>query len=636
MSLYILYIFRCADDSYGSYKTRTAPREVGKYKRATSDTSLLRSHQDVKPFRPHPELSSKDVAEVQPSKPPRKKLELQGRDSPTQSRRSNSPGKLSIENQSSCLKQPPQVAAFQAAEVTTVQHAQKFVAKPLPSLSVQKLHSPSNITNSSGSFVSTVVQRPAMNQQDRSSSSEEPRCSVKDRVKNIEVFTHSPQSSKSQRSAQDPGNRGSLSPVEKERNVADSLELLESSINSSDNIRDRLRPVVKRVETGTPELHGSQERVSSDAADSAKAMPPAVPNRTYRQKASVQNEPLFRKNSFQNHSNGPRPFENKNTGSSNIHNPLNQNSFMNYNQSSGPEPRRSPGQSAPEPQVPARLQGQNRGSNTEQNLRDQNSNLPSQDSRLKPNVSEKNLQKESVQMPGVQSGHKRNYESSFSRSRTHSGTSSNSSLGPDSHHNDKNAANYSNRLQASPHNEQNMRGNSQRNDNRGDNSFESRHQSQDSRAAGRTKNLSGDSRNWRTQLNHVDNHVNQNNSQSDSSARTPNNKPQTNDSPDKKPESISNDEKGRPASHLVTVNHGRQPSAEELECDQKAQELAKVLKDSEKQLSEVLTSDSKKIRMQYLDGILPVDSDQDEQRRPRSGTKTEGSADEKKEKTEDE
>ncbi|XP_053399311.1 uncharacterized protein LOC123558351 isoform X6 [Mercenaria mercenaria] len=628
---------RCADDSYGSYKTRTAPRELGKYKRATSDSSLLRSHQEHKPFRPHPELSSRDVAEVTPNKPPRKKLELQGRNSPTQGYRSNSPGMHHVDNQ----KPAPQVPAFQAAEVSTVQHAQKSMAKPLPLISVQKLNSPSSVSNSSGSFVSTVVQRPAMNQQEKTPTADEPaRCSVKDRIKNIEVFSHSPLSSKNQRQSGDHGDRGSLSLEEKEINAADSLEQLESSIKSSDSFRDRLRPVVKRTETDkTVDQHVPSERVSTDAADSVRMTPP-VPNRTYRQKQpSVQNEPVFRKNSFQNHNAAPRPYENKNSGSVNIHNPLNQNNFVNYNQGFGSESKRSPGQSVPEPQVPARPQKQNLGSNNEQNLRDQNSSIPSPDSRLKPNYSDESVQnRDNTQTSGVSSGQKRNYESSFSRSRNHSSGSSNNSLGPESHQSDKSVANFHNRLPPNTQNEQNMRGNSQRNDHRGDNSFEHRHQqSHDRRSPGQSRNSTNESRNLKSHLQHVDNHsVNRNNSQSDPSSRTSNYDTQNKDSPDKMRDSVTNSDKDRHGSQLVTVNHGRQPSAEELECDQKAQELAKVLKDSDKQLSEVLTSDSKKIRMQYLDGLLPVDSDQGEERRPRSGTKTEGSAEEKKEKTEDE
>ncbi|XP_060599682.1 uncharacterized protein LOC132753256 [Ruditapes philippinarum] len=625
---------RCADDSYGSYKTRTAPRELGKYKRTSSDTSLLRSHQDSKPFRPHPDLNSRDVAEITPNKPPRKKLELHGRNSPTQGYRSNSPALHGVDSQ----KPAPQVPAFQPAEVSTVQHAQKSMAKPLPQVSVQKLTSPSSVSNTSGSFVSTVVQRPAMNQaQEKTLTEEELRCSVKDRVKNIEVFSHSPVSSKSQRQSGDPANKGSISPDEKDVNAADSLEQLESSIKSSDSFRDRLRPVVKRVDNDKPEQQVTPERVSTDAADSVRVTPPVVPNRTYRQKQpSVPNEPVFRKNSFQNH-NAPRPYESRNSGSANIHNPLNHNNYNNYKPGSVPESKRSPGQSVPEPQVPARPQKQNLGPYNEQNLRDQNSNIPSPDTRLKPNYTDENVQKrENTQTPTLSSGNKRNYEKSFSRSRTHSSGSSNNSHNSDSHQSDKNVANFHTRLPGNTQSEQNVRGNSHRNDQRGD-SFEHRPQSHDHRSPGQSRNSSSELRNVRSHLHHVDNHVaSRNNSQSESSSRTNNYDAPCTDVSNKSRGSVTNPEKDRHGSHLVTVNHGRQPSAEELECDQKAQELAKVLKDSDKQLSEVLTSDSKKIRMQYLDGLLPVDSDEGQERRPRSGTKTEPSAEEQKDKTDNE
>ena len=633
---FILYIFRCADDSYGSYKTRTAPRELGKYKRTSSDTSLLRSHQDPKPFRPHPDLNSRDVAEITPNKPPRKKLELQGRNSPTQGYRSNSPAMHGVDSQ----KPAPQVPAFQAAEVSTVQHAQKSMAKPLPQVSVQKLNSPSSASNTSGNFVGTVVQRPAMNQpQEKTPSTDEARCSVKDRVKNIEVFSHSPVSSKSQRQSGDAGNKGAYSPDEKEVNAADSLEQLESSIKSSDSFRDRLRPVVKRIDNDKPDqLVAAPEHAGTDAADSVRMTPPVVPNRTYRQKQpSVQNEPVYRKNSFQNH-NAPRPYENRNAANANIHNPLNQNNFVNYNQSPGSDPKRSPGQSVPEPQVPARPLKQNLGSYNEQNLRDQNSNIPSPDLRLKPKYTDENVQKrENTQTSGVSSGQKRNYEKSFSRSRTHSSGSSNNSLGSEGHQNDKNVANFHTRLPANTQNELNMRGNSHRNDQRADNSFEHRSQSQDYRSPGQTRNSESELRNARSHLHHVDNHnANRNTSQSESGSRTNSYDTQNTDVSNKSQGSVTSPDKDRHGSHLVTVNHGRQPSAEELECDEKAHELAKVLKDSEKQLSEVLTSDSKKIRMQYLDGLLPVDPDQGQERRPRSGTKTEPPAEGQKDKAEDE
>ncbi|XP_012941655.1 protein Shroom2 [Aplysia californica] len=51
-------------------------------------------------------------------------------------------------------------------------------------------------------------------------------------------------------------------------------------------------------------------------------------------------------------------------------------------------------------------------------------------------------------------------------------------------------------------------------------------------------------------------------------------------------------------------SHSRQPSQEELECDQKAQELAQELADKEHKLSEVLRLDATKKRMQYMDGLF--------------------------------
>ncbi|KAL4229933.1 melanosome organization [Mactra antiquata] len=637
---------RCADDSYGSYKTRTAPREVGKYTRTTSDSSLLHSHRERKGFAPHGDLSSKDVAEITPNKPPRKKLELQGRNSPTQGYRSQSPSMPGVENHVTSQKPPSHLPTYQSAEVTSVQHPHKSMARPLQGLSVHKYASSSS---SSGSFVSTVVQRPTMSPQDRSPTPEEQRTSVRDRVKNIEVFTHSPLGS-GQRAQTPTGRRGSTSPESKrETNVANSLEELESSIKSADSFRDRLRPVVKKLDPEQNEIRSSTDNLSnSDVADSVKlSPPPEIPSRTYRQKASTPNEPVYRRNSFQKHNAVPRPYESKTTNSANIHNPLNQNNFMNYKPGTSPEPMRSPSQSVPEPQVPARIQKSVSGSSIEQQTyRDQNSNIPSPESRL--NHSDDRIQvKDNTQLNNsVQSGQKRNYESSFSRSRNLSGGNTPNNV--EIRYHDKTVANNHNRHSNNTSSDQSFNdknisykneqrvGHSSRTEFKGDNSFETRSKpspSVDQKSSSR--NYNGDSHSWRSDVNHTDNQsVPQNKQQSVSNVQTKGHS--LKEVKDDQGQSSNSDAKDKQGSHLVTVNHGRQASAEEIECDKKAKELAKVLKGSDKVLSDVLTSDSKKIRMQYLDGILPVETDVVEERRPRTGTKNSVSTEEEKEKKEDE
>ncbi|XP_076446554.1 uncharacterized protein LOC143283964 isoform X2 [Babylonia areolata] len=54
----------------------------------------------------------------------------------------------------------------------------------------------------------------------------------------------------------------------------------------------------------------------------------------------------------------------------------------------------------------------------------------------------------------------------------------------------------------------------------------------------------------------------------------------------------------------VMVSHGRQPSQEELECDLRAKELAREVAESEKKLSDVLSTDASKKRMKYMDGLF--------------------------------
>ncbi|KAH9488165.1 hypothetical protein Btru_064919, partial [Bulinus truncatus] len=58
-----------------------------------------------------------------------------------------------------------------------------------------------------------------------------------------------------------------------------------------------------------------------------------------------------------------------------------------------------------------------------------------------------------------------------------------------------------------------------------------------------------------------------------------------------------------------SAGHSRQPSQEELECDQKAQQLAHELANKEQKLSEVLRLDSTKKRMQFMDGLFSESTD---------------------------
>lgn len=613
--MFLSCVFRCADDSYGSYKTQ-ATREVGKYKRATSDTTLLRSHQDPKSFRPLPELDGKDIAET-PSKPPRKKLEL---DSPNQGRRSKSPNMPAGNSH----RGMPQVTAYQPPEVSSVQHAQKLVAKPLRS-------NPGHNMNSSGRFVDTVVQQPAMNSVDRNEQQNEegPRTSVKDRVKNIEVFSHSPGSNKAsaQRSGQTNGPTSkAFSDDQHPSNVhqpsVDSLEQLESTTRN-DSFRDRLRPVVRKSESESEEVKpshtspsGHSHQQSADDSENMKNMPPMVPNRTYKQTG-------YRMDQYSNR--GPKPYENKSNSSANIHSPLGPSNFMN-NYKSDPVPeKRSPGQSLPEPQVPSR--SSKPGWTNDQLTPDQNANVSSQEMRLKNYRDEHVQNKENTQHSSVQSGQKRNYDKSFSRNRNSSGGSSNNSSMSDPH----SVGSFQNWHSGNTHSDKQMGSHSHRLDNRGDNNTEQKH----------SPSYSGSAPN-RSSYNRSPVQQNQAPEQSHSNTpntRIPNQSPasirksepiEMKPNPNKEANSPSSDRKGSPVG--IPVNHARQPSAEELECDQKAQELAKVLKDSDKELCDVLSSESKKSRMQYLDGIFHTQPGVVEERRPRSGTaKSDKQADEKEE-----
>lgn len=605
-------IFRCADDSYGSYKTQ-ATREVGKYKRTTSDTSVLRFHPDHKPFRPLPDFDGKDLSENTPSKPPRKKLEL-GVDSPKQSNRSNSPNMLGGNSQ----RGMPQVHAYQPPEVSSVSHAQKMVAKPLHGQPTQKLNTPSAMPGSSGSFVGTVVQRPAMSPEDHSpqASDEANRPSVKDRVKNIEVFSHSPGSSKPnvQRSVHPASAGEKLASVSVQPQSTDSLEQLESTTRN-DSFRDRLRPVIKKTDDDCKDDIGASQadmvtqQPWTDNAESVKGMPPMVPNRTYKQQTGWKDQYANR---------GPKPYGNKSNSSANIHSPVGSNkNTNNYKTDSVPEPKRSPSHSVPEPQVPSRSSKPSWGSD---NLtQDQNSSISSQDSRSSNHGDDLLPNKDNTKVhSSVHSGQKRNYDKSFSRTRHSSGGSS-------SHVDPHSAGNVQNWRSGNTQSDKLMGSNSHRSDFKGDNYSEQKHGQQiEQRSAQSRYNHSPTQR-----LQSSDqSHSNMPNTETD-------NQPPASIPRNETVEMKQNSALEANSQTMLVVNHIRQPSAEELECDQKAQELAKVLKDSDKQLCDVLTSDSKKNRMQYLDGIFPTTAEGTEEHRPRSGTKSDKPVEEKPEEKEE-
>ncbi|BFZ24533.1 hypothetical protein BsWGS_27572 [Bradybaena similaris] len=60
----------------------------------------------------------------------------------------------------------------------------------------------------------------------------------------------------------------------------------------------------------------------------------------------------------------------------------------------------------------------------------------------------------------------------------------------------------------------------------------------------------------------------------------------------------------RKSSSTPTLNHLRQPSQEEIECDEKVMELAEELDESDQKLLEVLSQDRAMKRMLYMDGLF--------------------------------
>ena len=667
---------RCADDSYGSYKTRTS-RELGKYKRTVSDSNVVKAHAESK-LQAYTELNSSDVSET-PSKPPRKKLELQGRDSPIQVQglQTSNPGTTA----------GPVVPTFKASESKPF-GAQKLSVQPLETALATKQSS--QMAGNAGSFISTVVQRPNANvNADRSSQQDEHIPSVKDRIKSIEVISYSPGSAKTGQKSSTP-NRvdGIKAPFQGDskweggtpRRDSDSLEKLESSVRSSNSFRDRLRPIVRKVESvqKTEETPPFVAR-TNEKVDSAKVEgTPPVPVRTYKNidgqsssdrpprpssKPGEMSKSPYRQNSFQFRNSAvshPRPYENKNEPGANIHSPSWVKSDNVHNESLK--------KSVPEPQVPSRAPLRPKGAdpvrsqpyevqNSDKTF-DQNQITSSRNPRLStesaksdtssissvrsPDSSNtsRNYESPSSQSYSVQIGQKRKSSTSTRSQSTSSyspNTNNGSSLSPESQARISDDMHY-NRYQ------NNSQPYSQSGDKKSNNSRpESDNNAANDRSPAQSvsRYQSGDYKHWRTQ-NERDKAENVgvknspesraplvSNKHEDYSAKDNEDKLNRKNLDDKYK---TTSDKTADNSAVVNISHQRVPSTEELECDEKAQELARVLQDSDKQLSQVLTSDSSKSRMQYMDGLFQVDNDP-VPTRPRSASKKE-SAEEEKEKEE--
>ena len=659
---------RCADDSYGSYKTRTS-REVGKYKRTVSDSNVVKAHAESR-LQAYTELNSSDVSET-PSKPPRKKLELQGRESPTQVQglQGTNPGSTAA----------PVVPTFKAAESKPF-GIQKSSAQPLQAVSASQQSS--QMAGNAGSFISTVVQRPNANV---NSDKDEHIPSVKDRIKNIEVISHSPGSAKPVQKPAMPNRADATSDSGTPRKDSDSLEKLESSMRSN-SFRDRLRPVVRKVESVkktemTPPVIGRP----NEKSDSSKVEgTPPVPVRTYKnidgqgssdrpprpssKPGEMSNSP-YRTNSFQFRNSAlshPRPYENKNEPGANIHSPSWVKSDNIHNESMK--------KSVPEPQVPSRAPLRPKVADPMRNQPyegqggdktiDQNQIMSSRNPRLSTELAKSDTSISSVQSPAsanssrnyespssqsysVQVGQKRKSNNAFSSSARSQSTSSynpnvnnESALSPESQARISDNSHY-NRYQ----NNAQSYGPSGDNSNKGNNvrsELNTSAASDRSPAQPVSRYQSGDYKHWRTPTpNERDKNDNIGvknspesrgshvlNKQEDYSAKA------TEDKLNKKNLDDKRNTSDKTVDNIVHISHQRVPSSEELECDEKAQELARVLPDSDKQLSQVLTSDSSKSRMQYMDGLFQ-DDNEPIPARPRSASKKEA-AEENKEKDDQE
>ena len=654
--------FRCADDSYGSYKTRTS-RELGKYKRTQSDSTIVKAHAESK-HQAYTELNNSDVTET-PNKPPRKKLELQGRDSPTQGQGMSA--NISAPQLSSA------VPIFQAADSKPV-GILRSAPQPLESSSVSKV-SPQTTSNA-GSFVSTVVQRPNANlnsAEKPSAQTDERAPSVRDRIKSIEVIAYSPGSAKSQKS----GNTSRIESDSKSelgtpRRGTDSLEKLESSVRSSNSFRDRLRPVVRKVDNNQklidqpPYMARSSDRLNEKLGDVPKVEgTPPVPVRTYKNiegpsssdrpprpssRPGENSESPYRKNSFQLRNSAlshPRPYENKNELDANVQSPAWAKGDNVHNETMK--------KSIAEPQVPSRVPLRPkpnemgppqpiRAVHHEQFSDDQNPITSSRNQRLQLEPS--GVSPGSSSQSSLPSRQPRNYDNSqsYSVQSAQKRKSDNSYITNMSPNSSLSQTVKDENVVSPEHKGQNRTPNNvhydkyQNEEKRG--SSEQRGDSVERNSRQFDKYQSKDYNNRRSNTetkSNVDNVGVRNRPESQGQYVSNNPHEYTSNVNEQSlnrkniSDNRTSSEKNADNTAIVTISHRKQPSQEELECDEKAQELARVLQESDKQLSEVLTLDSNKSRMQYMDGLFQMDN---EPPRPKVASKKEDETAEEKEQEE--
>ncbi|KAK3576402.1 hypothetical protein CHS0354_026736 [Potamilus streckersoni] len=229
----------CADDSYGSYKSRTYNRHLGTYKRTQSDSNVQQNITD--------KANHKDMTEV-PNKPPRKKLE-QSHENLVSQHSNFRDGPLSQVDSSSINHDGSELAipTFQASEVMPGKTMQMFVAQPLQV---------SNKTLDSSNPGGFLKMSPKMSTSDSvnisgNKSEQTERKTVQDRIRNLEHSHYSPNSAP---------NRTSIPKTSAVNNVKNMFE----SLSGSPDERERGMLVKKssfsRTQNSYQESKGSSEK----------------------------------------------------------------------------------------------------------------------------------------------------------------------------------------------------------------------------------------------------------------------------------------------------------------------------------------------------------------------------------------
>lgn len=494
--MFTLYNYRYADDSFGSYKSKSG-RQIGVYKRSQSAGDVLKA-------------AGTTTENIQ--KPPRKRLQQQDY---------KSEQSLNTDNYSS--EQPPEqkgVPTFKASESVPI----KSTAKPLQKVSGNSLSS--SFLISPKPFNSTEI---AKSQNTTSMKSPE-RPSVRDRIFNFEK--HSPLESGQAKSKTE---------------TSSAVDLLKKSF-------------------------GSMGQSPGGPQDPEAENIPAMPKRTYL------NSPRYTPSKFSS---------SYSEGSS--------------SRFTGNEPVQS--RSMYEPPKSGSYQSDSNSPQTSQMIERRGSGTSRGDMRFPRQDSDR-----SVNYSSPKGGSE---NSSVQKEVSNNQSLSNSSYGANRYNYRKQSGDTDQSLQNSFSNPASFKNDSRQDLSlRNDQVLNERLADRDSSDSTYNKHSNDYNKGYHNQSPSENRSKNSNQNYSPNVSANLNNNNNNND--------VSKE------NEVLLVNHARQRSKEELECDEKVQEFAIKVEDKDKKLSEVLKTDID--RMRYMEGIIPQNlprKNSDTHRSPKSSSVSE-------------